>query len=377
MPLTQQQHQQAERLRIQNARVSVMRQVREAERHAHRFRHHERRIADLTQEAKHLNTTNAEFENLNPVRSAQYAIIAVLALAAYAVDLALYRPVSQFFTGQDLLPSGVKWFFTFAMPAGILIIELGICAHRTHHSELHARQLEGPGAFTLWTLFSLLMNIVIPSAVVGTFMAGYSDLSPAIRNVMLVSLGVLAFVSHGAIIWGGNLAIEAKGFVSFRIQRRLQRGEIDREQCLLNEAEQAARDGFGTFVDARDLFNAEAPASLRIGAPLLDAVTVEVLNRIYGRQVIQEPGAPAENTPGQGSSPEPAPSPQATAPSARDAKSDGDQPPQPADRVDEQNDNRSNPPASPSGEEGRANGEMDYLRTVLSRHVRESEGEVK
>ena len=370
--LSPQEQQQSAQIRVARDRSAVNQHLVSTQRHAHRANHHHNRSGVLARKGDEVRSRHTQFENVDFTQAVKYVLVADLILAALGVDLLLYRPVVLFFTGADLY-GWLKWVVMLAFAAFIILTERGISSVRHHHGERYTHHLEGAGQFLLWCLFSVLMNAVIPLGVVASFLAAYNNLVPVVRYPVLLSLAILAVIAHGAVIWTGQVADDAIGFIIFSVHLGWLEWRVYRHHRRQNGAEQATRDAFITYTDGRDLFNARNNGNLPIGPPLLDAVTIEVLRRIFGRPLIQMPEGGGGTPPSLAAPPDTPPSPASSVPSPISGGNGG----RPADQAHAIPEETSDSHVSVASGADVGNGELDYLRTILSRRVREADGEVK
>lgn len=294
----------------------------------------------LDQQKTQLVAANPNLANVDVHRRTVYNWLLFCMLAVYVVDVVLFAAVAEYFAKQSFAGSPFLAGLTrFLIPATIVIIELALSIQRDAAYREYLEGFGNRGRFWAWTAASVFCTLVMPAAVIAIFLAGEgSDFSAWISVPLLITLAGLSLVCHVLMLFGGRLALESKSYLSFRLQLSSLQNRIRQTNQVYATHSQAAADRFAAYLQDLNAYNPAFPTA-RIEPGPFDKDTREVVNDVYGYEVIRTPAAG------------PVPQPQANRPAP---------PPNPPN------------PASQPAEENNPD-----WRTVYERQMREQEAEVR
>ena len=175
----------------------------------------------------------------------------------------------------------------------------------THAGGSHAayrEYLEGFGSrfrFWGWTVITAFCTLVMPMAVISTFLAGQKeDFAAWVSIPLIVTLAGLSLVCHVLMLFGGRLALESKSWGMFRLQMSGLQNRIRQANRAYTSHSQAAADRFAAYLQDLNAHNT-AYAAARIEAGPFDRNTREVVNDVYGYEVIRTPPGGENEPPAQ------------------------------------------------------------------------------
>jgi hypothetical protein len=242
-----------------------------------------RRASALVQEARALIHLNAELALAPARRLAAYILMCVAPLAVYFVDYILLGAVLEYFARRIYSDPAMVTVARTIIPAAIVTIEMMIASQR---SFMHEQALQSGNSRSRWTwhLLTLLMLIPLPAMVVATNYASVPAIrTPAFETILrlqLIGLVALSVVMHGVVLYGGQLAFEAKGYFFFKLRishvnRKLMRWQSKFESTITELANAYMR-----HVRLIDEHNAQFGVQLMLGP--FDVVTQELLAEVFG-----------------------------------------------------------------------------------------------
>lgn len=220
---------QLNELRRQRLFRQITQSVLPVHTHAHLAAKYQRALSAAQQKLRMLREINLELMMADAKRRAGYVIILVAALAVYGVDFILLSAVAEYFARRVYTDPFMVGLARLIIPAAILIIEIMIASQRAFAQEW-AVEHGASKASWIWVVFSLLLLCVLPSMLVATHivsMPARMTQSLEIVNVLqMVGLVALAIVMHGVVLYGGQLAVEAKAYLyltyrSWRLNRQI------------------------------------------------------------------------------------------------------------------------------------------------------------
>jgi uncharacterized membrane protein YciS (DUF1049 family) len=117
------------------------------------------------------------------------------------------------------------------IPAAILAIEMMIASQRAFAHEWAAEHGASKTSW-IWVVFSLLLLCFLPSMLVATHIvtmpAHATQMLETVNILLMVGLVALAIVMHGVVLYGGQLAVEAKAYLYLKIRSRKLNRQIER-----------------------------------------------------------------------------------------------------------------------------------------------------
>jgi hypothetical protein len=198
---------------------------------AHLAAKYQRALGEARQKFETLREINLELMVADARRRAAYVVVLVASLAVYAIDFILLSAVAEYFARRVYSDPFMVTLARAIVPAAILMIEIMIASQRAFAQEWAVENGSSKTSW-LWVLFSLLLLCVLPSMLVATHivsMPARMTQSLEIVNILqMVGLVALAVVMHGVVLYGGQLAVEAKAslyltYRSWRLGRQVRR----------------------------------------------------------------------------------------------------------------------------------------------------------
>lgn len=199
--------------------------------YAHLAAKYRRALDAARQQLEMLREINLELIMADAKRRAGYAIVLIAAIAVYAIDFILLSAVAEYFARRvyaDLFMVGLA---RLVIPAAILVIEMMIASQRAFARE-QAAEYGTARTSRVWVVFSLLLLCFLPSMLVATHIvtmpARATQVLETVNILQLVGLVALCVVMHGVVLYGGQMAVEAKAFLylkirSWKLSRRIER----------------------------------------------------------------------------------------------------------------------------------------------------------
>jgi hypothetical protein len=198
---------------------------------AHLAARYQRARGEARQKFETLREINLELMVADARRRAAYVVVLVASLAVYAIDFILLSAVAEYFARRVYSDPFMVTLARAVVPAAILSIEIMIASQRAFAQEWEIEHGSSKTSW-LWVFFSLLLLCVLPSMLVATHivsMPSRMTRSLEIVNILqMIGLVALAVVMHGVVLYGGQLAVEAKAYIyltyrSWRLGRQVRR----------------------------------------------------------------------------------------------------------------------------------------------------------
>ena len=251
----------------------------------------------LDEEKTQLISTNPNLASVDVHRKTMYIWLLICMFAVYGMDLVLFAAVAGYFVKQSFAGSPrLATAAQFLVPAFIVVIEMGLSMQR---DAAYRDYLEGFGSrlrLWAWTALTAFCTLVMPMAVIATFLAGEGDdFAPWVSIPLIITLAGLSLVCHVLMLFGGRLALESKSWGVFRLQMSGLQSRIRQTNRAYAMHSQAAADRFAAYLQDLNAHNA-AYAAARIEGGPFDRNTREIVNDVYGYEVIRTP-AGAQNEP--------------------------------------------------------------------------------
>jgi hypothetical protein len=275
----------------------------------------------LDEEKSQLVAANPNLAGVDVHRKTMYIWLLICMFAVYGMDLVLFAAVAGYFVKQSFAGSPrMAMVAQFLVPAFIVIIEMGLSMQR---DAAYREYLEGFGSrFRLWawTAITAFCTLVMPMAVIATSLADEKEFAAWVSIPLIVTLAGLSLVCHVLMLFGGRLALESKSWGVFRLQMAGLQNRIRQANRAYASHSQAAADRFAAYLQDLNAHNA-AYAAARIDAGPFDRNTREVVNDVYGYEVIRTPPGGENEPPAQPNpqTPPPQTPPQENAPDWRNA----------------------------------------------------------
>jgi hypothetical protein len=256
----------------------------------------------LTKDKDRLVSLSGPLANVDVHRETMYRFMLLCMFAVYGVDLILFAAVAGYFAKQNF--SGrFATVAQFLVPAFIVVIEMALSMQR---DSAYRDYLEGFGTrlrLWAWTTLTALCTLVMPAAVVATFLAGQGDdFSPWVSIPLIITLAGLSLVCHVLMLCGGRLALESKSWALFRLRMSSLQSRVRQSQSAYQSYSRAAADRFSMYLQDLNTHNSTYPDA-KIEAGPFDKSTREVLNEAYGYEVIRTPATSPVDPKSQGQPP--------------------------------------------------------------------------
>lgn len=242
-----------------------------------------RKATSLVQEVGAFVHLNADLALAPARRVAAYILMWAAPLAVWFVDYVLLGAVLEYFARRIYTDPAMVTVARTIIPAAIVTIEMMIASQR---SFVHEQVLESGQSRSRWTwdVFPLLMLIPLPAMVVATHYASVPAIrTPAFETILrlqLIGLVALSVVMHGVVLYGGQLAFEAKAYFFFKL--RISRGnrKLKHWQSKFESTITELANAYMRHVRLIDEHNSQFGAQLILGP--FDVVTQELLAEVFG-----------------------------------------------------------------------------------------------
>lgn len=232
-------------------RRKLFRQVKQSLLPVHSYAHEAARYQSaldaVREKLRAVREINLELMLADAKRRAGYAIVLVAALAVYAIDFILLSAVAEYFARRVYSDPFMVGLARMVIPAAILIIEMMIASQRAFAQEC-AVEYGASRTSWVWVIFSLLLLCFLPSMLVATHMvtmpATATQALETVNILLITGLVALAVVMHGVVLYGGQLAVEAKAYLYLKIRLRRLNKRIKRLDNSYYKASEAATRAF-------------------------------------------------------------------------------------------------------------------------------------
>lgn len=284
MPLQLQAERQARLVAVARRQLAA---VRQEARRAEEGRQH---AAEAAAKQATLREANQLFTAVDMHRATIYLTVVLGMLAVYFLDVVLFAPVADFFVQQNFPEA--SWFAVaarFMLPAAILFLEVLISVQHGAAVRDRLEGLSGRQREVWWATACVVLSLVMPAAVVATYLAGEEEFTPWISGPLVVALAGLSLLAHLSVLFGGRLAAEAKSYYVFRMREHSLSRRIKEAGRLEQRHGRAAADLFGDYYQTLDRHNQEFPGQPLQAGPF-DLATRDAVNRVYGYEVIRTAG---------------------------------------------------------------------------------------
>jgi hypothetical protein len=245
----------------------------------------------------------------------------------------------------------------FVIPAVIIEVEVMISLYMYLARDEESRDLDPSVPSWAWEVIGFLLALAMPAAVVATYLAAHQGVTDPGQGIIfqsqLAGLVILSLVAHIAVLFGGGPACEAKAFFVDRATHAWLRHKCHQEEVRDAQSTRAAVGAFEEYLRLLNQCTQWYPDTPLIAGPFSEEER-KFFKAYYGYEIIPHPNDGNSKGPDQGPEPNAPQNPP---------------PPPPVDPL------HSAGPENGRNEE--ANGETDYLRTILNRQIRDNESEVR
>ncbi|HMF55911.1 MAG TPA: hypothetical protein VK619_06105 [Pyrinomonadaceae bacterium] len=258
---------------------------------AHLAAKYQRMLEAAAQKLQALREINLELMMTDAKRRAGYFIVLVAAIAVYGIDFILLSAVAEYFARRVYSDPFMVMLARLVIPAAILIIEMMIASQRAFAHEW-ATEYGGSKTSWVWIVFSLLLLCFLPAMLVATHVvtmpATVTQVLETVNILQIAGLIALAVVMHGVILYGGQLAVEAKAYLYLRIRSWRLNQRIKRLDNKFHKAATAAMRAYILHERAVQEYKVIFPNTEMSAGPF-DLTTRQLLHTRLGREL---PGLP-------------------------------------------------------------------------------------
>lgn len=176
------------------------------------------------------------------------------------------------------------------IPLAFLLLEITISNQRCTAEEEAVEYQVGTPRKSIWFWLAILTVLVMPLLFVATFVAAHAALlaTNSAFILLLVGLTILCFVLHASVLFGGRSAQEAKEHFIGRSKQRQMRSQLRSLKAKVAQLSRTLINAFSAYQHSLNSFNQTYPEHSIAPGPF-DAVTRELINQLFGYDIIQTP----------------------------------------------------------------------------------------
>lgn len=213
--------------------------------------HHAAKLMRATNEAistlRLLLQVNFELALSDAKRVAGYVLIWLGVAAAFFLDYVVIGVVGEYFAHLVAYTPGMVTLARIVIPASILTIEMLIATQRSFAYE-EALEYGHSRSHRVWVFLGLTLLCASAALVVATHLASLpARLTPALEGILryqLIGLVALCVVVHALVLFGGRMAMEAKGYLWFKVRELRLNRKAGRLHDNFDAAATAATNGY-------------------------------------------------------------------------------------------------------------------------------------
>ncbi|HLO47542.1 MAG TPA: hypothetical protein VK203_21835 [Nostocaceae cyanobacterium] len=209
----------------------------------------------------------------------------------YLFDYIVFHGAAEYLALLVFAPG--SWTIKAAViliPLAFLLLEITISNQRCTAEEEAVEYQVGTPRKSIWFWLAILTVLVMPILFVATFVAAHAALlaTNSAFILLLVGLTILCFILHASVLFGGRSAQEAKEhFIGRSKYRQLQR-QLRSLKAKVAQLSRTLINAFSAYQHSLNSFNQTYPEH-RIALGPFDAVTRELINQLFGYDIIQTP----------------------------------------------------------------------------------------
>jgi hypothetical protein len=178
-------------------------------------------LSTLVADMERHHHVNRELMLVDAKRKAAYVMIWLAVAACYLLDFVLLSAVAEYFARRVYSGAVMVVLARTIIPAAIIIIEMMVSTQSAFAHELEAEYGRAKTQ-RVWRVFRILLLLFVPIMLIATYLVTLPEnLTPLwtiVSFVQLLGLVALAAVLHGSILYGGQLAVEAKAYLLLRLR---------------------------------------------------------------------------------------------------------------------------------------------------------------
>jgi hypothetical protein len=276
------------------------------------------------------------------------------------VEFFLGAPAAQFVVSLAFGRGRVAEWAKIVVPLAIVIMELLVASQiRLARMDERADPLASPRGLRLWSVLGALLASAMPLLTFATLWTS-RELEGDLQTFPLVLAGawLIGLAAHFAIVFGGDSAHRARAYIMYRKHRDRLATRVQSARHREQQRRDTVRDAFRLYDEMYDRYENEfgpVPRGVRMMAAeqrLVMQAVEDDLPADFGTDLSTDD--PNEDDPVEPATPE-------------DDPSSPRQPP-PSTRVEQL--------AESPESEARSEGEVEYLRALVSQHVRDTDAEL-
>ncbi len=241
-----------------------------------------RRGQMVTERLDRLERQHPEFKSADIREVLRYRKLLLALVAAFALDAVMAAPVAEHLLRTFLLlPTQTAQALRFALPMTLLIAELGIAQLRTWPDH-------GKSAWWITNALAVVLVLVMPLLVGETELVGRGGVFGGQLDGLAAGMMLLTLAIHGFVLFSGAAQHDAVSYMLYRLHAAPL--AFSKRSCSESSRRHAnaAGDQFAEWVAERDRFIERYPTA-RAHQPYWGVETIEVLNQVYGYEVIAPP----------------------------------------------------------------------------------------
>jgi hypothetical protein len=254
----------------------------------------QRELTEVTARLEQLKRDHDEWTRHNPHALVHSVFVLLGVTAVYFLDLLLFAPTAEVLSNKAFHDYPfMSVVARVLVPLAILLFEIFIALHifttKRDRDMYHAQH---PAVLWLWIMIGILVSCVMPFLVIGTSLVQLSYASEDARRGISWQMGGLAILSlvlHVGIIFSGRISNEAKAYFAFKIKHRSMERQNRNYNRLYDKNLESLRQSFDLFYQQINRHRMEFLDNHDPGP--FDVITKNLLNKLYGYEIIQTPEA--------------------------------------------------------------------------------------
>lgn len=256
-------------------------------------------LSVIVAEMQRVHHLNLDLMLVDAKRKAAYVLIWLAAVACYLLDFVLLSAVAEYFARRVYSDPAMVTLARTVIPAAIIVIEMLVASQRAFAQERDA-EFGRSKTSKVWLVFTVLLLIFVPAMLIATHLVTLPEnLTPVWATVSLVQLlGLLALaaVAHGAVLYGGPLAVDAKAYLYLKLRWWRLSGREERLNNRTHDATGAVTQAYLLYLSVAQELASQFPPS-RVEPARFDLTTQRLLSEAFGGQLpTLESGAPSYAT---------------------------------------------------------------------------------
>ncbi|HSK73471.1 MAG TPA: hypothetical protein VK892_17365 [Pyrinomonadaceae bacterium] len=316
-----------------------------------------------------LEGENRQFVTSSSSKITRYYVTAVIILAVYIIDTLLFGGVATLLA-KSAFPDNdaMHYLVKFITPLAFLAIEIYLALLIYEKSQKRAQIGQNNSRMNLWIILGIIFALVMPALVISSHpdtvrLINSSESLAALLTTRLIGLTIVAFTVHAIVIFSGGHATEAKAFLLYRskhkkLENQIQNLNRDFEQCY-----QSVINNYNAYSLELETYNQQFP-NMRISPLNFDTVTRNFIRECLTGETGSDAAANTNQNQNRADSDV---QPNAADPNLNYANNHADN----GFELNQPNQNGN------QSESDSADGENEYLRSVLTRNIKDADDEVK